>query len=83
MPSSIAQLRERFNATKDRYDVTLKQFLSGRGYEGDDVDRILSSIEENKKKNGVSVEASSVPIEAPGVGVAGGDSDVKIDYGIL
>ena len=44
VPTGIVKLRERYNATKDRHDVNLKQFLSGRGYEDDEVDRVLSSI---------------------------------------
>ena len=44
VPTGIVKLRERYLATKDRHDVNLKQFLSGRGYDSDDVDRALSSI---------------------------------------
>jgi hypothetical protein len=57
VPSGIGKLRERFHETKDRHDFTLKQFLSDRGYEGDDVNRILLSIQ-NKGSDEFPVEAS-------------------------
>ena len=49
MPTSVAKLRKRYDETKDRHDPNLKQFLSGRGYEGEDVDRILLSRLQNNE----------------------------------
>jgi hypothetical protein len=44
VPSLKAQLKQRYDETKDRPELTLKQFLSDRGYDGDDVDRIVSEF---------------------------------------
>ena len=44
VPSLKAQLKQRYGETKDRPELTLKQFLADRGYDGDDVDRIVSEF---------------------------------------
>jgi hypothetical protein len=44
VPSLKAQLKQRYDETKDRPELILKQFLSDRGYDGDDVDRIVSEF---------------------------------------
>ena len=44
VPSLKAQLKQRYDETKDRPELTLKQFLSDRGCDGDDVDRIVSEF---------------------------------------
>ncbi len=41
VPSNVPQLRARYEETKDRADLTLETYLADRGYEGEDVDRVL------------------------------------------
>jgi hypothetical protein len=41
VPSNVPQLRARYEETKDRTDLTLETYLADRGYEGEDVDRVL------------------------------------------
>ena len=47
--------------TKDRTDLTLETYLADRGYEGEDVDRVLcaharSELVEVENNNGVRTE---------------------------
>ena len=59
VPSTISQLRERYEETKDRPDLTLKSYLADRGYEGEDVCRLLCSITTElvaAENNGVNPE---------------------------
>ena len=41
VPSNVPQLRARYEETKDRVNLTLEAYLADRGYEGEDVDRVL------------------------------------------
>jgi hypothetical protein len=41
VPSNVPQLRARYEETKDGANLTLEAYLADRGYEGEDVDRVL------------------------------------------
>jgi hypothetical protein len=59
VPSNVPQLKARYGETKDRPDLTLKTYLADRGYEGEDVGRILCSSTNEL----VAVENNGVRIE--------------------
>jgi hypothetical protein len=44
VPSVVSKLRERYEETKGRPEMTLKEYLADRGYDGDDVDRVISEV---------------------------------------
>jgi hypothetical protein len=44
VPSLVLKLRECYAETKGRPDLTLLQYLADQGYEGDDVDRVVSEV---------------------------------------
>jgi hypothetical protein len=44
VPSLVSKLRERYEETKGRPEMTLKEYLADRGYDGDDVDRVMSEV---------------------------------------
>ncbi len=60
VPSNVPQLKARYEETNDRPDLTLKTYLSDRGYEHNDVDRILCSLANDLvvpvENNGVRTE---------------------------
>ena len=59
VPSKVPQLKARYEETKDRPDLTLKTYLADRGYEHNDVDRILCSLANDLlpvENNGVRTE---------------------------
>jgi SOS response regulatory protein OraA/RecX len=68
VPSLVSKLRERHEETKGRPDLTLLQYLADRGYEGDDVDRVVSEVTNNRVVSEVTnnnmrmVEDGSVPL---------------------
>jgi hypothetical protein len=59
VPSNVPQLKARYGETKDRPDLTMKTHLADRGFEGDDVERILCSTTNEI----VTVENNSVRTE--------------------
>ena len=68
VPSLVSKLRERYKETKGRPDLTLLQYRADRGYEGDDVDRVVSEVRNNRVDSEVTnnnmriVEDGSVPL---------------------
>ena len=60
MPLNVPQLKLRYWEIKDRpADFTMKTYLADRGYEGDDVERILCSTTNELvavENNGVRTE---------------------------
>jgi hypothetical protein len=68
VPSLASKLRERYDETKGRPDLTLLQYLADGGYEGDDVDRVVSEVTNNHVVSEVTnnnmriVEDGSVPL---------------------
>jgi hypothetical protein len=44
LPSLVSKLRERYEETKGRPEMTLKEYLADRGYDGNDVDRVISEV---------------------------------------
>ena len=44
VPSLVSKLRERYEETKGRPEMTLKEYLADRGYDGNDVDRVISEV---------------------------------------
>jgi hypothetical protein len=44
VPTLKGTLKQRYDETNDRPDLTLIQFLADRGYNGDDVDHIVSEF---------------------------------------
>jgi hypothetical protein len=48
VPSLVSKLRECYEETKGRPDLTLLQYLADRGYEEDDVDRVVSEVTNNR-----------------------------------
>ena len=68
VPSLASKLRERYDETKGRPDLTLLQYLADRGNEGDDVDRVVSEVRNNRVDSEVTnnnmriLEDGSVPL---------------------
>jgi hypothetical protein len=44
VPSLVSKLREQHEETKYHPELSLKQYLADRGYEGDDVDCVISQV---------------------------------------
>jgi hypothetical protein len=59
VPSNVPQPKARYGETKDRPDLTMKTYLADKGFEGDDEERILCSITNERvavENNGVRSE---------------------------
>jgi hypothetical protein len=44
VPSLVSKLRERYEETKGCPNLSLKQYLADQGYEGNDVDQVMSEV---------------------------------------
>lgn len=44
MPSLVSKLKERYDETQARPDLCLTEYLAHRGYEGEDVDRVITCV---------------------------------------
>ncbi len=58
VPSNFPQLRARYEEMKDQANLTLETYLVDKGYEGEDVDRVLCLL---------ASELEAVPVENNGV----------------
>jgi hypothetical protein len=58
VPSNVPQLRAGYEETKGRANLTLETYLADRGYEGEEVDRVLCVL---------ASELEAVPVENNGV----------------
>ncbi len=44
VPSLVSKLKERYDETQARPDLCLTEYLADRGYEGEDVDRVITCV---------------------------------------
>jgi hypothetical protein len=50
VPSLVSKLRERYEGTKGRPDLSLKEYLADQGYDGDNVDCVISEVKNEYRR---------------------------------